>query len=131
MELPSFLTESSTRVRATAGLIVGALLLYFAVPAIFPHNAPKGQLLNGAEFGAVNGLLAMGLVLIYRATKVINFSYGAMAALSATVAAELNLGPPHLNWFLCIAIALACGAALGLLVDVVIRWRFFNAPASS
>ncbi len=128
MELPSFLTDTSTRVRATVGLIVGALLLYFAVPAIFPHNAPKGQLLNGAEFGAVNGLLAMGLVLIYRATKVINFSYGAMAALSATVAAELNLGPPHLNWFLCIAIALACGAALGLLVDVVIRWRFFNAP---
>ena len=86
-----------------------------------------GQILNGAEFGAVNGLLALGLVLTYRASRVINFSYGAMGALAATVAVELNLAH-HVNWFVCIGIALLVGAALGLLVDFVIRWRFFTAP---
>ena len=50
-----------------------------------------------------------------------------MGALAATVAAELNLGQ-HLNWFLCIGIALIIGAGLGLFVDLIIRWRFFNAP---
>ncbi len=86
-----------------------------------------GQILNGAEFGAVNGLLALGLVLTYRASRVINFSYGAMGALAATVAVELNLAH-HVNWFVCIGVALVMGAALGLLVDFIIRWRFFTAP---
>ena len=107
--------------------VAAALILLFAVPALWPHAAPRGQILNGAEFGAVNGLLALGLVLTYRASRVINFSYGAMGALAATVAVELNLAH-HVNWFVCIGIALLVGAALGLFVDFVIRWRFFTAP---
>ena len=88
---------------------------------------PRGQALLGAEQGAINGLLALGLVLTYRASRVINFSYGAMGALAATVGVELNLGK-HVNWFICIAISLAVGALLGLAVDIIIRWRFFTAP---
>ncbi|HEY4376512.1 MAG TPA: ATP-binding cassette domain-containing protein, partial [Acidimicrobiales bacterium] len=107
--------------------LAAAFVLLFAVPALWPHAAPRGQILNGAEFGAVNGLLALGLVLTYRASRVINFSYGAMGALAATVAVELNLAH-HVNWFVCIGIALIVGAALGLLVDFIIRWRFFTAP---
>ena len=115
------------RVRATGLTVAAALILLFVVPAIWPHGAPRGQILNGAEFGAVNGLLALGLVLTYRASRVINFSYGAMGALAATVAVELNLAH-HVNWFVCIGIALLVGAALGLFVDFIIRWRFFSAP---
>jgi ABC-type branched-subunit amino acid transport system ATPase component/ABC-type branched-subunit amino acid transport system permease subunit len=115
------------RLRATAITVAAALILLFVVPAIWPHGAPRGQILNGAEFGAVNGLLALGLVLTYRASRVINFSYGAMGALAATVAVELNLAH-HVNWFVCIGIALLVGAALGLFVDFIIRWRFFSAP---
>ncbi len=79
------------------------------------------------EQGAVNGLLALGLVLTYRASRVINFSYGAMGALAATVGVELHIGH-NVNWFVCIAIALIVGALLGLFVDFIIRWRFFTAP---
>ena len=81
----------------------------------------------GAELGAINGLLALGLVLTYRASRVINFSYGAMGALAATIAVELNLAH-HVNWFICIFVALLVGAGLGLFVDFIIRWRFFTAP---
>jgi ABC-type branched-subunit amino acid transport system ATPase component/ABC-type branched-subunit amino acid transport system permease subunit len=115
------------RLRGTVLSIAAALILLLAVPAIWPHGAPRGQILNGAEFGAVNGLLALGLVLTYRASRVINFSYGAMGALAATVAVELNLAH-HVNWFVCLGIALLVGAALGLFVDFIIRWRFFSAP---
>lgn len=115
------------RLRAFGAILGAALVVLFAVPALWPHSAPRGQILNGAEFGAVNGLLALGLVLTYRASRVINFSYGAMGALAATVAVELNLAH-HVNWFACIVLALVVGAALGLFVDFVIRWRFFNAP---
>src|SRR5271156_1454018 len=115
------------RLRGTVLTVAAVLILLFAVPALWPHSAPRGQILNGAEFGAVNGLLALGLVLTYRASRVINFSYGAMGALAATVAVELNLAH-HVNWFVCVGIALLVGAALGLFVDFVIRWRFFTAP---
>ena len=117
----------SGAVRGTVLSVAAAVILLFVVPAIWPHDAPRGQILNGAEFGAVNGLLALGLVLTYRASRVINFSYGAMGALAATVAVELNLAH-HVNWFVCIGIALLVGAALGLFVDFIIRWRFFTAP---
>ena len=115
------------RWRGVGVTIVVALLVLFVVPALWPHAAPRGQILNGAEIGAVNGLLALGLVLTYRASRVINFSYGAMGALAATVAVELNLAD-HVNWFACLGIALLVGAGLGLLVDCIIRWRFFTAP---
>ncbi|HEX4127241.1 MAG TPA: ATP-binding cassette domain-containing protein [Acidimicrobiales bacterium] len=119
--------STPARLRGVILTLAAALVLLFAVPAVWPHSAPRGQILNGAEIGAVNGLLALGLVLTYRASRVINFSYGAMGALAATVAVELNLAH-HVNWFVCIGIALLVGAALGLLVDFVIRWRFFSAP---
>ncbi|HEY3844830.1 MAG TPA: ATP-binding cassette domain-containing protein [Acidimicrobiales bacterium] len=127
MELPASLDRISPRVRAFGLIVVVGALLYFVVPEIWPHSAGKGVLLNGAEFGAVNGLLALGLVLTYRASRVINFSYGAMGALAATVGVELNLGK-HVNWFVCILVALAVGAVLGLLIDLLFRWRFFTAP---
>jgi ABC-type branched-subunit amino acid transport system ATPase component/ABC-type branched-subunit amino acid transport system permease subunit len=134
LELPQAPPRLSNAWAATPARLRGAILtvaavaiLLFAVPAIWPHSAPRGQILNGAEFGAVNGLLALGLVLTYRASRVINFSYGAMGALAATVAVELNLAH-HVNWFVCIFVALLVGAALGLFVDFIIRWRFFTAP---
>jgi ABC-type branched-subunit amino acid transport system ATPase component/ABC-type branched-subunit amino acid transport system permease subunit len=119
--------STPARLRGVGLTVAAVLILLFAVPALWPHSAPRGQILNGAEFGAVNGLLALGLVLTYRASRVINFSYGAMGALAATVAVELNLAH-HVNWFVCLGIALLVGAALGLLVDFIIRWRFFTAP---
>ncbi len=119
--------DTPARLRAVVISSAVALVVLFAVPALWPHDAPRGQILLGAEQGAVNGLLALGLVLTYRASRVINFSYGAMGALAATVAVELNLAH-HVNWFVCLFLALVVGAALGLFVDFVIRWRFFNAP---
>jgi ABC-type branched-subunit amino acid transport system ATPase component/ABC-type branched-subunit amino acid transport system permease subunit len=115
------------RVSALVLIVAIGLVAYFAVPAIWSHQAPKGQVLLGAEQGAVNGLLAVGLVLTYRASRIINFSYGAMGALAATVGVELYLAD-GVNWYLCILVALAVGAVLGLVVDFIIRWRFFNAP---
>jgi branched-subunit amino acid ABC-type transport system permease component len=115
------------RLRGVVVTVAAALILLFVAPAIWPHAAPRGQILVGAEFGAVNGLLALGLVLTYRASRVINFSYGAMGALAATIGVELYLAH-HVPWGVCIAIALVGGAVLGLFVDVIIRWRFFTAP---
>jgi ABC-type branched-subunit amino acid transport system ATPase component/ABC-type branched-subunit amino acid transport system permease subunit len=125
--IANVIDRTPRRVRGALLLAVAAVVLLFLVPAIWHHQAPRGQVLQGAEQGAINGLFALGLVLTYRASRVINFSYGAMGTLSASVAAELYLGH-HVNWYLCIGAGLATGAVLGLLVDFIIRWRFFTAP---
>jgi ABC-type branched-subunit amino acid transport system ATPase component/ABC-type branched-subunit amino acid transport system permease subunit len=125
--LTGVLAKTSPRVRGVGLSVAVALILLFVTPVLFHHDMPRGQVLLGAEQGSINGLLALGLVLTYRASRVINFSYGAMGALAATVGVELNLSK-HINWFICIAISLAVGALLGLVVDFIIRWRFFTAP---
>ncbi|HEX3460605.1 MAG TPA: ATP-binding cassette domain-containing protein [Acidimicrobiales bacterium] len=126
IQIPSFFTGLSPRVRGTLLVVLAALLVIFVVPALAPHTAPLGLLLQGAELGAVNGLLALGLVLTYKSTRIINFAYGAMGGLAGTIGVMLDLGE-HWNWFIALGAGLVIGALLGAGVDLVMR-RFFNAP---
>ncbi|HEY1828445.1 MAG TPA: ATP-binding cassette domain-containing protein [Acidimicrobiales bacterium] len=106
---------------------LGLSVLFVAVPAFAPNSAPLGVLLQGAELGAVNGMLAMGLILTYRANRVVNFAYGSMGGLSGSLGAMLFLGQ-HVNWFLSLGIGLAAGALIGVGTDLLLRWRFAQAP---
>ncbi|HEX2405276.1 MAG TPA: branched-chain amino acid ABC transporter permease, partial [Acidimicrobiia bacterium] len=42
-----------------------------------------GMLVNGLSLGAIYAVLAMGFVIIFKATQVVNFSHGALAGLGA------------------------------------------------
>ena len=53
--------------------------------------APLGVIVLGCVLGSVTGLLAVGLVLVYRTTRVVNFAYGAMGGLPAALGIELYL----------------------------------------
>ena len=57
-----------------------------------PTPCPLGIVLKGALFGSATGLLAVGLVLTYRTTRIINFAYGAMGSLGGGLAAALAVG---------------------------------------
>jgi ABC-type branched-subunit amino acid transport system ATPase component/ABC-type branched-subunit amino acid transport system permease subunit len=105
-------------------LVVIAVGLW-ALTREFPYSWPSGIVAQGGLFGASAGLLAVGLVLTYRSTRVINFAYGAMGS----AAAELGLVAyqhGHLPWGVCILIALAGGSVIGGAAHVVMR-RFANA----
>jgi branched-chain amino acid transport system permease protein len=106
---------------------LGVVLLCVVVPLVAPDKAPLGLLIQGIELGAVNGLLAIGLVLTYRANKVINFSYGAMGGLAGTFGVMLYLGE-HWNWYLALGVGLLSGGLIGVGVDLLLRWRFSKAP---
>ncbi|HUC05986.1 MAG TPA: ATP-binding cassette domain-containing protein [Acidimicrobiales bacterium] len=125
---PSTLDTGRARAVHALMLVVPAVaVLFVAVPLLAPNTAPLGVLLNGAELGGVNGLLALGLILTYRANRVINFSYGAMGALAGTLGVMLYLGA-GLNWFASLCIGLVAGALLGAGVDLLFRWRFSRTP---
>ena len=106
--------------------MVAAVLL---LSELFPGAWPRGFIVQGAVFGCGVGLLALGLVLIYRTTRVINFSYGAMGSFAAEVGvfAFQSLGVP---WLLSIVLAIATGIGCGVVVERMMR-RFVDAPGSS
>jgi branched-chain amino acid transport system permease protein len=92
-------------------------------------------IINGVALGAVYALLALGFVLIFKATQVINFAHGALAAvgafLTASFATILNFPgrflpdmPNWSRWALSALCAVLAAALVGLLVErIFIRLR--------
>jgi Branched-chain amino acid ABC-type transport system, permease components len=78
--------------------------------------------LSGLVTGSLYGLLALGIVLIYRTTGVLNFAYGAIAAL-CTCFLSLLVTAFHLNFWL----ALGCALLFALVVGIVLE-RCFARP---
>jgi ABC-type branched-subunit amino acid transport system ATPase component/ABC-type branched-subunit amino acid transport system permease subunit len=81
----------------------------------------------GALTGLTYAILASGLVLIYRATRVINFAHGEIGAFGAALLAKLVLDY-RWNFFLAFALMLAVGGAIGALVELTVIRRLFKAP---
>src|SRR2546429_5121561 len=73
-------------------------------------------LVTGLAQGSIYGSLALALVLIYRATEVINFAQGEMAMATTYIAYQLNLwGLSYwLGFFLTLAIAFVFGVVVQL-----------------
>jgi branched-chain amino acid transport system permease protein len=80
--------------------------------------------LNGVFVGLVYGLLGLGLVTIYRSSRIINFAYGETGMLAAFVFFDLRLGQDRTGgdhgvlWPL--LAALVIGAALGAAMEFFI-----------
>lgn len=87
----------------------------------------SSTLLLGLVTGLTYAILAAGVVLIYRATKVINFAHGEIGALGAAVLAKLVLDL-HWSFVPALLVALATGAAVGAAVELLVVRRLFHAP---
>ena len=81
---------------------------------------------DGAANGLVVGLLAMGVVLIYRSTRVINFAVGNMGVIASYLFAlfVVNYGWP---FWIALAVALAAGGLFAALVELAVIRRLFDA----
>ena len=88
---------------------------------------PNGIYLQGIVLGALNGLLAMGLVLVYRANRIINFAQGALGAFAATLAGWLVQvhGWP---FYVAVVVGLIAAIVSSALVEWGIIRRFAKAP---
>jgi ABC-type branched-subunit amino acid transport system ATPase component/ABC-type branched-subunit amino acid transport system permease subunit len=115
---------TAVRFRQVFLLVAGGIALW-TMSKVFPQSWPSGIETQGAFFGASAGLLAVGLVLTFRSTRVINFAYGAMGSAAAELGV-VTYQHGHLPWAVCVLIALAGGALIGGGVHVVMR-RFANA----
>ena len=81
----------------------------------------------GMLTGLTYAVLAAGLVLVYRATRVINFAHGEIGAFGAAVLAKLVLDQ-HWNFFIALPLVLVLGGVIGAGIELGIVRRLFKAP---
>jgi branched-chain amino acid transport system permease protein len=115
MDFP--LHTATRRLRApvpgTTAILLIAFCIFLTIGSIQSANFAQ-QVVSGVATGSVYGLLALAIVLIYRATEVINLAQGEMAMFSTYVAWQL------LHWglgywaafFLTLAISFFGGIAI-------------------
>src|SRR5205807_7236146 len=119
-----WIASKPARVAVTTAV---SLLVWRVLASVLPHGAPPGIILAGAVFGAINALVAVSIVLVYRANRVVNFAAAEFGAVAAVVAIELHI-QVRLNYFLSVAAGLVLAAALGAAIELVILRRFASAP---
>ena len=90
---------------------------------ILPKGAPLGVVLTGLVLGDATGLLAIGLVLIYRTNRIVNFAYGSIGGVAGLLAVNLFLQKDW-NYFAAMVAGVVCGMAVGGLVEVAVIRRF-------
>src|SRR5258705_5824419 len=92
----------------------------------FPVTEFLGVTLLGLVVGTSYGLLGIGLVIVYRSRRVINFAHGAIGAVAAQIFAKLALGGTP--YYVSAAIGIAVGALLAVGVEYAIVRRLQRAP---
>jgi len=85
---------------------------------------------NGIIVGSIYSLVALGLVLIYKATEVVNFAQGELLMIGAYICLEIivKTGMPFIPAFL---MSLGFMAIMALLIERVVLRKMLKAPVMS
>ena len=113
------------------GTLVRVVLAALSVPVflnlLLSDQRPIGVLVTGAVVGSLYGLTAIGVILVYRANRIVNFAQAGLGAVPAVVA--LLLITDH-GWPYWAALPVLVGGSLllGAAVEVLFIRRFHKAP---
>lgn len=112
------------------------LLAMLDVADVF-WNPTRGTALQGAVIGALTALMAVGLAVVYRANRIINFAQGDLGAVPAVfvlllVAKDAPGGAPHwmtgLPYGVAFALGILAAVFVGFVVERTIINRFCRSP---
>jgi branched-chain amino acid transport system permease protein len=118
-------TDTRGRWRPAVGTILPALAVLAVQMVFFP--LPLGVTLQGVVVGLLGALVAVGMALVYRANRILNFAQVELG-LAPTVLAVSLITYSGVNYFLAAAVGLTASVLLGSIVELVIIRRFFNSP---
>jgi len=86
-------------------------------------------LISGLANGCVYGLIALGFVLIYKATEAVNFAQGDFMMFGAFITIWLtNADYMGINFYLAVPLAILIMGILGYLLDMLVIRRMFGQP---
>ena len=108
-------------------IILGAAVAGWAIAALRGESVPVPVMVHALTFGCLNALYAIGLVLIYRATRIINFAhagFGGVAGVVMLIVAN-ELGWPY---FVGMIAGLLTAVGLAAVCELLFVRRFAKAP---
>src|SRR3954451_13975050 len=124
---------SELDLRTRRGIDVGGPIALYLI-AVFalgshgfvPEKAPIGIVALGVIYGTVTALGAMGIILVYRANRFINFAHGALGSMVGVSA--IGMVKQHgLSYWIALPAAVIVGAIVGGLIEFLVIRRFNNA----
>src|SRR3974377_1981082 len=89
-------------------------------------SIPAFVLVQGVVVGLNYGLLALGLVLVYKTNRVLNFAQGQLGVVAAVFLVKCTQGF-NVDYCFSLVPALGLAACLGPLSELLLR-RLFNRP---
>ncbi len=109
-----------------AAILVGTFVLFNVV--FTGGNAPAaGVYFQGLIFGMLGALVALGMALIYRANRILNFAQNDLGLVPTVLAVDLIVYS-GINYFLAFFVGLGAALLLGTVIELAIIRRFFRAP---
>ena len=83
------------------------------------------DLFDGAVTGLVYGFLAIGVILLYRASGIVNFAYGAIGSLAAVLVAKMVIdwSWPYVP---ALVVGVAASAAVAGAIEMTVVRRLFD-----
>ena len=94
---------------------------------IAAFELPFPVIVLGTIIGMTYGLLAVGLVLIYRSNRIVNFAHGEIGAFAAAVFGVVVLRW-HVPYYVALPLAMALGGAVAAVAEVAVVRRLRHAP---
>ncbi len=105
------------------GLAVTAVILRLGSGRGFGPTEYAQLTLDGLRSGSIYALIAVGFVVVFNVTKVINFAQGAFVMLGAMITADVYsralTGSDLLNLVIAAAVAITLTTAVGVITDIV------------
>jgi branched-chain amino acid transport system permease protein len=111
---------------ARAAAAIAPALILFAIQQVF-FPAPAGVVVRGVIIGGLSALVAVGMALIYRSNRILNFAQADLGVLPVAFV-YLLITFSGFNYLLALGIGIVSSALLGAVVELVIIRRFFRSP---
>jgi branched-chain amino acid transport system permease protein len=131
--LERFAPKGGAARRVLLGVAALALLLLYTQVYLVGDSrpgrgVPMAVVFQGFVIGGLNALTAAGLILIYRASRIINFAQTAVGVLGAIFVANMVAYNPGFPFPLALLIGVAASAFAGAMLELVFGRRFAHAP---
>lgn len=109
-----------------------ALAIVLAQQILFPSTGSDGSyqwglVVQGVTLGMLSALVALGMALIYRANRILNFAQGDLGLVPVSFAVALILFS-GMNYFLAFGLGLVAAVVVGAVVELAVIRRFFHSP---
>src|SRR5262245_2797926 len=115
----------ATRGVRTLAVVAGGGAFLLLVQLLW--GPPAGIVVQGALLGGLTALIALGIALVYRANRILNFAQGDLGAAPASLAVLLIVSSGA-SWLVGFLTGIVAAVVLGGVVDIVVIRRFFRAP---